>query len=407
MERFAMDYDEKKFKFESAMPEGLMVDFNEAPFIVIWEVTQACDLACIHCRAEAQPHRNPMELTKEEGFRLLEEVKKFGNPLFVITGGDPLKREDIFDFIEHGVKIGLRMAMTPSATPLLTRDNIFKAVEKGLSRMAISLDGVTSASHDRFRQVPGSYQLTMNAVNSAREAKLPIQINTTVTNYNKAEMEEISRLVGSFDAVLWSVFFLVPCGRGEEKDDITADEYEEVLNWLYEKSLVMPYNIKTTAATHYRRVILQRRKAERQRGLSQNYGPEAVDSGLSPPTEKITFQGPGFAMFKDGMHRAPRGVNDGNGFVFISHLGEIYPSGFLPISAGNVRKQSIVDVYRNAPLFKDLRDENKLKGKCGACLEYKKVCGGSRARAYAVHGDYLAEEPKCIYQPVAWRKRTS
>lgn len=392
MERFAMESDisDKKFKFESAMPEGLMVDFNEAPFIVIWEVTQACDLSCIHCRAEAQPHRNPMELTKEEGFMLLEEVKKFGNPLFVITGGDPLKREDVFDFIEHGVKIGLRMAMTPSATPLLTKENIFKAVEKGLSRMAISLDGATEASHDRFRQVPGSYQLTMNAVNSAREAKLPIQINTTVTNYNKAELEEISQLVKGFDAVLWSVFFLVPCGRGEEKDDITAEEYEEVLNWLYEKSLVMPYNIKTTAATHYRRVILQRKKAERQTTGEREGG---------------SFQGPGFAMFKDGMHRAPRGVNDGNGFVFISHMGEVYPSGFLPISAGNIRKQSIVDVYRNAPLFKDLRDENKLKGKCGACAEYKKVCGGSRARAYAVYGDYLAEEPKCIYQPVSWRKK--
>ena len=392
MERFAMGYDEsnKKFKFESAMPEGLMVDFNEAPFIVIWEVTQACDLACIHCRAEAQPNRSPMELTKEEGFKLLEEVKKFGNPLFVITGGDPLKREDVFEFIEYGVKIGLRMAMTPSATPLLTKDNIFKAVEKGLSRMAISLDGATETSHDRFRQVPGSYQLTMNAVNSAREAKLPIQINTTVTNYNKAELEEISRLVKSFDAVLWSVFFLVPCGRGEEKDDITGEEYEEVLNWLYDKSLVMPYNIKTTAATHYRRVILQRKKAERQATGEREGG---------------NFQGPGFAMFKDGMHRAPRGVNDGNGFVFISHKGEVYPSGFMPISAGNIRSESIVDVYRNAPLFKDLRDENKLKGKCGACAEYKKVCGGSRARAYAVHGDYLAEEPKCIYQPVAWRKK--
>src|SRR3972149_3646426 len=401
MESFAMGYDEpnKKFKFESAMPEGLMVDFNESPFIVIWEVTQAWGLACIRCRAEAQPHRNPMELTKEEGFRLLEEVKKFGNPLFVITGGDPLKRPDVFDFIEHGVKIGLRMAMTPSATPLLTRDNIFKAVEKGLSRMAISLDGATEASHDRFRQVPGSYQLTMNAVNSAREAKLPIQINTTVTNYNKAELEEISQLVKGFDAVLWSVFFLVPCGRGEEKDDITGEEYEEGLNWLYEKSLVMPYNIKTTAATHYRRVILQRKKAER----------EAHPPSIPPLSRGGegggTFQGPGVAMFKDGMHRAPRGVNDGNGFVFISHLGEIYPSGFLPISAGNVRKDSLVDVYRNAPLFKDLRDENKLKGKCGACAEYKKVCGGSRARAYAVHGDYLAEEPKCIYQPLSWRKK--
>lgn len=392
MERPAMGTDEsnKKFKFESAMPEGLMVDFNESPFIVIWEVTQACDLACIHCRAEAQPHRNPLELSREEGFKLLDEVKRFGNPLFVITGGDPLKREDVFDFIEYGVKIGLRMAMTPSATPLLTRDNIFKCVDKGLSRMAISLDGATAASHDRFRQVTGSYQLTMNAVNSAREAKLPIQINTTVTNYNKAELEEISQLVKGFDAVLWSVFFLVPCGRGEEKDDITGEEYEEVLNWLYEKSLVMPYNIKTTAATHYRRVILQRKKAERQATGEREGG---------------NFQGPGFAMFKDGMHRAPRGVNDGNGFVFISHMGEIYPSGFMPISAGNVRKDSLVNIYREAPLFKDLRDEEKLKGKCGACAEYKKVCGGSRARAYAVHGDYLAEEPKCIYQPLAWRKK--
>lgn len=387
---------DQHFKYQSAMPEGLMVDFDQAPFIVIWEITQACNLACVHCRAEAQPKRHPLELSTEEGFRLLDEIKRFGDPLFVITGGDPLMREDVFDFIDYGHKIGLRVAVTPSATPLLTRENIARMSEKGISRMAISLDGATADTHDKFRAVEGSFDITMNAINACRDLNVPLQINTTVTRQSRPELGRIAEMVKEFGAVLWSVFFLVPTGRGEEKDEVTPEEYEDVLNWLYDTSLSMPYNIKTTACTHYRRIILQRKKAEKLAQMERE--------GKVIEERDGNIQGPGFAIFKDGMNRAIRAVNDGSGFVFISHTGDIFPSGFLPIKAGNVRTDSLVSVYRDAPLFKDLRDVEKLKGKCGVC-EYKKLCGGSRARAYAVTGDYLAEEPYCTYIPVKWKKQ--
>lgn len=360
------------------MQPGL--DFNERPFIVIWETTQACDLACVHCRACAQPVRSALELTTDEARRLIDDIAALKAPVFVLTGGDPLKRPDIFEIVEYGSTNGVRISLTPSATPLLTRDAIARLKGCGLARLAVSLDGPTAEIHDAFRRVPGSYDWTLRSVRWARELALPAQINTTITRHNLQHLDAMIALLEQLDIVLWSVFFLVPTGRGSAIDLISADEFEQVFEKLYQTAKRGRFDIKSTEAQHYRRFLLQRRTEEKRKG---NIRPLPLRLGLSTT---------------DGIGRAPRGINDGKGFVFVSHLGEVFPSGFLPISAGNVRNQSLADLYRHSPLFTSLRDTSNLQGKCGIC-EFREICGGSRARAYALTGDIFAEEPCCVWQP--------
>lgn len=352
-----------------------MRSFDQAPFLVIWELTQACDLACVHCRACAIESRNPSELTTEEGFRLLEEVRSFGEPLMVFTGGDPLKRPDLFGLLAKSVTLGLRTTVTPSATPLLTSAAIEQFQACRVSRMAISLDGPDRKSHDGFRRVDGSFRRSIEALQHAQRLDLETQVNTTVTRHNLNRLEEIADLVERCGAKLWSVFFLVATGRASVSQDLTAEEYEEVFGFLYELSKTAGFDIKTTEAQHYRRYVAQRRKAE---------GTQAGGSLPSAP-EVIQRQA---------------GINDGKGLVFVSHTGEIYPSGFLPLSAGNVRRDSLAEVYRESPLFRSLRDAGNLHGKCGEC-EFRNLCGGSRSRAYALTGDFLGEEPRCVYLPAS------
>lgn len=347
-----------------------MKTFHQAPFLVIWEVSQACDLACAHCRASAVRWRHPLELTTEEGFRLLDEVKAFGAPLMVFTGGDPLKRDDLFALLNRSVQLGLRTTVTPSATPLLTSRAIAEFQRVGVTRMAISLDGPDAESHDQFRRVPGSFSRTLFALDEARKIGLETQVNTTVTRQNRFRLPEIANLVERFQARLWSVFFLVATGRALVEDDLGAEDYEEVFALLCDLSQTAPYDIKTTEAQHYRRFVAQQRKLGKIRSHQ-------------PASNTISRQA---------------GINDGKGLVFISHTGEIYPSGFLPLSAGNVRRHPLTDVYRNSKLFQELRDTARLNGKCGRC-EYRNLCGGSRSRAYALTGDYMAEEQRCVYQP--------
>jgi len=339
--------------------------------LVIWEVTQACDLACVHCRASAQPQRNPHELTTEQGFRLLEDIRSFGDPLMVFTGGDPLKRPDLYELIRHAVKIGLRTNVTPSATPLLTAEAIERFKEAGISRMAISLDGPDAATHDDFRGIPGTFDRALFALRHARDIGLDTQFQTTVTKRNMARLPEMAEIAKEVRTKMWSLFFLIVTGRALENDDLEAAEYEKVFEFMYELSKTAPFGIKTTEAMHYRRYVAQRVKAEH--GVTENENAKGVAWRTA-------------------------GVSDGKGFVFVSHQGEIYPSGFLPISGGNVLQGSLVDVYRNSRLFRTLRDTSLREGKCGIC-EYQKVCGGSRSRAYAFTGDYLAEDPRCVYQP--------
>ncbi|MFN8008400.1 MAG: TIGR04053 family radical SAM/SPASM domain-containing protein [Terriglobia bacterium] len=348
-------------------------DFDQNPFIAIWETTRACDLACLHCRAEAVRWRHPLELTTEESFQLIDQVKSCGNPLFVLTGGDPMKRPDLFEIIRYGVGQGLRVAMTPSGTPLMTRKVVECLQEAGLSRLAVSLDGSSASVHDDFRQVPGSYQWTLNCIDYAHEAGLEIQINTTVSRRNFHDLERLADLLEEKQITLWSVFFLVPTGRGKVEDEVTAEDYEAVFQFLADRYMKVSFDIKTTAAPHYRRVLLQRLKQ-------------------LPPQERPS------KLVQAGPIGRAAGVNEGRGLIFVSHTGEIFPSGFLPLSAGNIRQDQLIDVYRHSPLFRELRDPNKLEGKCGVC-EYRSICSGSRARAYAMTGNYLAEEPFCAYIP--------
>jgi radical SAM protein len=375
---------------QNGTAEGTGIDFNERPFIVIWEATQACDLACVHCRASAQPLRSSFELSTTEAQGLIDQIAGMQVPVFVITGGDPLKRPDIYDLVGYATGRGVRTSLTPSATPLLTREAIAELQWRGLARLAVSLDGSTAGIHDAFRRVPGSYDCTLEAIRWARELGLPVQINTTITRRNMADFEDMVRLLETLDIAMWSVFFLVPTGRGQLEDLISAEEFEAVFAKLYQVARRARFDIKTTEAQHYRRYVLQMRAAARRNRESSN-------DSMASPTPGMPNE---IAMEKiaDGIGRAPRGLNDGKGFIFISHLGEVFPSGFLPISAGNVRRQMLAEIYRLSPLFVSLRDTSRLQGKCGVC-EFRNVCGGSRARAFALTGDPFAEEPRCVYEP--------
>lgn len=353
------------------------IDFDERPFIAIWETTQACDLACVHCRASARPDRHPMELTTAEGKQLIDQIASIRVPVFVLTGGDPIKRPDLFELIEYARQVDVRVSLTPSATPLLTRDVIVRLQGAGLARLAVSVDGASAITHDAFRGLSGSFARTFDAIRWANEIGLPVQINTTFSRRNIDEIDDFVSLIESLKIALWSVFFLVPTGRGKLNDLLNGDEFEQVFAKIYELSKSASFDIKTTEAQHYRRYLLQQKVAERKAGTpSQQFRNKEADA----------------------IGRAPRGLNDGKGFVFISHTGEVFPSGFLPLTAGNIRQRPLADIYRESPLFRSLRDTSRLEGKCGAC-EFKEICGGSRSRAYALTGNPNAEEPCCSYIP--------
>lgn len=337
----------------------------ERPFIVIWEVTRACALACQHCRAAAIHRRDPRELKGAQVDRFLDQVARARPQVFVLTGGDPMMRPDLLDIVASASERGLQVSLSPSATPRFVKADLCKFRDVGLKRVSLSIDGATRETHDSFRGVPGTWDRTMEAVVAAREAGIEVQINTTFTRQNIAEFPAFVRLLKDIKPMLWSVFQLVPTGRGKEEDLLTGYQMEALFEALYELSLRVPYAIKTTEGQHYRRVALQMWKRN----------PHHNKPAILP-------------------------INDGNGFVFVSHTGDIQPSGFLPLTAGNVRDQELLDVYRDSPLFQELRNPDLLKGKCARC-DFRTICGGSRARAYAMTGDYLAQEPLCIYQPPA------
>jgi len=351
------------------------IDLNKNPLIVIWEVTQACDLACYHCRAGAQSKRHPLELSTLEGEKLLRDVADLHPPIFILSGGDPLKRPDIFYLVRRAIAHGLKPAMTPSATPLLTREAIADLKRAGLSRLAVSLDGSVPELHDTFRGVPGSFARTLEAIYWANQFDLPVQVNTSISRRNVNDLENIASLLSHFRLVLWSAFFLVPTGRALVDDLLSAEEVEDTFARLYRLSKEMPFKIKTTEAQHYRRYVVQQRVNAR--------GRRGVEIGADDWEKNI----PGLLP-----------INDGKGFVFVSHMGEVYPSGFLPVSAGNIRTQNLTKIYRESPILKSLRDTTRLEGKCSDC-EFKAICGGSRARAYAVTGNLFAHDPCCSYIP--------
>lgn len=347
--------------------------FNERPFIAIWETTRACDLQCLHCRACAIPEADPAELTTDEARGLLESFAAAQVPLVVLTGGDPAKRSDLVELVAYGKSLGLEMGLTPSATPLVTRHLLRRLRDAGLGRLAISIDGSHAQTHDRFRGVTGSFETSLRILRDARDLGMATQVNTTVRAGVGDMLESTAKLVGDLGCVLWSVFFVVPTGRASAEMLLDPALVERHLHQLAELSKSVPFAIKTTAAPHYRRVLAELKTAG--------------DTAVQP------------ARFVRG--RSALTVNEGRGMLFVSHTGEIFPSGFLPITCGNIRETDPVAAYRSHPLFNALRDPDALSGKCGAC-EYRVKCGGSRARAYAMSGDYLGSDESCAYLPAGY-----
>jgi AdoMet-dependent heme synthase len=380
------------------------VDFNQRPFTVIWETTRACDLACLHCRAEANPQQNSEELSFAEAQRLIGSLKAFGRPfpILVLTGGDPAKRADIFDIISYARDQGLRVAMTPSATPLITYDMVRRFAEAGLVRLALSLDGKDAMTHDSFRGVAGSFARTMQILDWCDEVGLETQIHTTVTRHVLHDLPEIADMIAQRRIKLWALFLLISIGRAARPEirrlNISARQFESLFHWIYELSKSAPYDVTPREGYHYRRVLLQRKSNEMGIPVEELLG-EVEKMALTPSDLAAPSSAPKIV-------RAPLGVNDGKGVVFISYKGDVQPSGFLNMAGGNVRSQSLADIYKYSSLFQDVRDYSQIKGKCGVC-EFKSICGGSRARAYALTGDPMQSDPYCVYQLAAWTRRNS
>ncbi len=350
-------------------------DFGRNPLMFYYEVTQACDLVCKHCRASAQEEPAPDELVTELSLALIDQVASFPRkPNLVLTGGDPLKRRDLLELIGHARSRNLQVALTPSATPLATREAFDRIKQAGVSALGISLDGSDAATHDAFRGWEGSFERTLGMLADAQALELPVQVNTSITRRNFHQIDTIGELLADRGIAMWSVFFLVPVGRGVEEIRISPREYEIAFEKLWHYAQTQPYGVKTTEAPHYRRWVLQH-------GGHPLAGPRSAEGGRGRR-----------------VHRAPLGVTDGRGVMFVSHNGEIFPAGFLPVVCGRFPEVSVVETYQSHPVFMALQNPDGYKGICGAC-EYRQVCGGSRARAYAVTGDYLEAEPDCTHIP--------
>lgn len=342
--------------------------FDRAPSRVYWEVTRACDLACRHCRAEADPQPCAGELTHAQGIALLDRLASFGEPLphVVMTGGDPLKRADLFELIEHARARGLGVSLSPSGTPLLTPEIIAAIRRAGVDAISLSLDGSTAEAHDAVRGVPGCFARTLDAGRAASAVDLMFQVNTLVAEETVDDLPAIAQLVSSLRAARWSLFFLVTVGRGTVLRPISAERCETLFRWLADLRLEGTPVVTTTEAPHYRRVVMEHRRA-------------------ASPSHRAHGHG-------------GAGIRDGNGILFISSVGDIHPSGFMPLSAGNVKMENVVTVYRESRLFTALRHPDDFTGRCGRC-EYRFLCGGSRARAFAATGDPLGDDPLCLHEP--------
>jgi len=336
-----------------------------APRVVAWESTRACNFACVHCRAKAQKEPDPKQLTTQEAFDLVDQIAEFCKPVFIISGGDPLQRPDIFEIASYASSLGLRVVMSPSGSNL-TAETFEKMKGASVKMISLSLDGSNPQLHDTFRQVPGAFNLAMKNMKLARESLFPFRINTTVTQHNISDLFNIQKVAVDVGAAEWDVFMLVPTGRGKIQMEITPSQYEETLTFIYKANLTSPIPIKMTCSPQYTRVIAQQQKQHSQ------------------PNQ--------------GRRGGGRGCMAGNGFCFVSHIGEVFGCGFLPISGGNIRERNFKEIYQKSSLFVELRNHELLKGKCGKC-EYKMMCGGCRARALSVNKDYLEEEPYCLYQP--------
>ena len=344
--------------------------------LVAWEVTRRCNLSCKHCRAVAEDHPYENELDTKASFKLLDEIRKTGQPIIILTGGEPLLRNDIFDIASYGTKIGLRMVMAPNGT-LITKENAQKMKESGIKRISVSLDGSTPQTHDDFRGLKNAFEQSLNGIEIAKQAGIDFQINTTITKTNLEQIPKILKLAEDLGAVAHHIFLLVPTGRGKYIIDsgIDAKQYEKTLNWFYDQRDKTKLQLKATCAPHYYRILRQRAKQD---------------------GKKVTFE-------THGLDAVTRGCLAGTGFCFVSHVGRVQTCGFLDVDCGDVTRQSFDEIWKNSEVFKKLRNFSNLEGKCGIC-EFTNVCGGCRARAYEATGSYLAEEPLCTYQPIKSKK---
>jgi AdoMet-dependent heme synthase len=371
-------------------PWTIRGDLSEAPIFVCWETTKACLLACKHCRAKAIKKPNARQLNREQGLKLIDQLTRFGEPFpaLLLTGGDPLMREDFFDLIERAKDLGIYVAVAASVTPKLNASTMWRMTELGVDIMSVSLDGASPETHDRLRGIRGTWSETLQSLRLAKELGLRAQINTTVMRSNLEELADIFHIVKETGAVAWEVFVLIRTGRGAALESLDPDECEEVMHFLYDAAHYgVP--VRTAEGPNFRRVRIERQK------------------GLAPPNGELHQRLAARLQVLEGLPTSPPAMKsthtrDGKGIVFVAHDGEVYPSGFLPIRTGNVPEEDLGTIYRSSPLFIALRESSNLKGRCGKC-EYKEICGGSRSRAFAEYGDPFEEDPACPYIPVGSR----
>ncbi|MBI2831590.1 MAG: radical SAM protein [Chloroflexi bacterium] len=364
--------------------------------LVAWELTKSCNLLCAHCRASAEGGHYEGELTTEECFQVIDDILKVGKPILILTGGEPLARSDVFQIGKYAAGKGLRVVMGSNGT-LINDDATARLKEIPLARLGVSLDFPIPEMQDRFRGKAGAFDAALAGIASARKAGIPVQINSTITKMNVAYLDDLLDLALKVGATAFHPFMLVPTGRGKglEAVELSPEEYEKTLNWIYDrqKELGDRMFFKPTDAPHYLRIMKQRQKQDSQ-----------SDNSTSQSTGHPGH--PGHPGGHNPANSITRGCLAGTGFCFISHRGKVQGCGYLTVEAGNVREQSFDRIWADSPLFNALRDLSLMKGKCGAC-EYKRICGGCRARAYEATGDYLEAEPYCVYQPAAWCKAAS
>lgn len=349
-------------------------DFALRPMNVYWEITQACSLACRHCRAEAMPLPHPEQLNLREGLTLLDQILEFGDPLpqLILTGGDPLEHPDLFRLIDAARERNISVSITPAATEALTQQIMETLKVHGIAGLGLSLDGSNEANHDAIRGVPGTFQRTMRAIGWAAELDIPVQVNTLVADATAADLPAVFRLLCGQKIARWSLFFLISVGRGKVLEPLSAEAGEQLMRWIYDCSLNAPFVVATTEAPSYRRVALERMREDGWSGRQIRHHPAMRGAG----------------------------IRDGHGVMFVSSTGDICPAGFLPLVAGNVREQRLAELYRGAPLFRQLHRPQTFEGRCGIC-EYQMLCGGSRARAFSATQNPTGSDPFCTYQPGA------
>ena len=379
------------------------------PRLIFWEVTKGCNLRCVHCRATATELSSINDLPTTKALNIIKQVSQLSLPIIVLSGGEPLFRSDIFELASYARDCGLRVALATNGT-LVTEEVAHKIVDAGVRRVSISLDGADSATHDAFRGITGAFEQALRGLRNLKQLGMSVQINMTIARHNAHQLPSVLEMARQLGADALHTFLLVPvgCGVGIAEDQmVPADEYENILNWFYDRAQEGGIELKATCAPHYFRVARQRRAAERRAAsiadpsLSVNgkeIGPTDLTMPGSTGIDLHPHARPSIAGHPDSMQATTKGCLAGTGVAFISYQGEVFPCGYLPVLAGNLHQQSLAEIWESAPVFQQLRGTDNLKGKCGYC-EFRNICMGCRARAFAATGDYLDEEPFCVYQP--------